>query len=518
MKKKLSEAERKKELERLLKLKEEVVLRIEKRKKETAALEKKIQTYEKNNKLLFFGHEGKGYLGRQGSWEPNSIQKQLFKALKNPQYKHFVLYGSNRISKTFSTTGVIALLAMRGHFPWEDPEIVGRWFWEMHDWEPPIKIRIVGQAWESHIKGTILATIKELWPESYKITSRKNNLGVDAFWTDSLTKSTVEIMSNKSESDMFEGSSQHLCLFDEPPREDVWTACVRGLVDHNGIAVYAATLLKEPFLEERIIEMTDPETGLPDPSVFSVFGTMDDNKGHGISQEGIDNFKKGLSKEEYDRRVLGKTAFRSGLLLNIDKSLHYIERFKIESHVLVDVAIDIGFSKGMHILYLATNQLGCKFVCFEELVLGDGTAIAESIIAKKHRYNLRINRVICDPLAKGDKTNFHSTWEKIDIALNRHEMYLEPGSKDKDDGIIAINNLLMTVNKMPALFVFRDLPIATKQLYGWRQEDGVISKKDDDMCENLYRLILLGTEYEEPRNPDFFYSGLSGNRDSVTGY
>ena len=54
MKKKLSEAERKKELARLLKLKEEVVSRIAKRKKETAALEKKIQTYEKNNKLLFF--------------------------------------------------------------------------------------------------------------------------------------------------------------------------------------------------------------------------------------------------------------------------------------------------------------------------------------------------------------------------------------------------------------------------------------------------------------------------------
>ena len=206
------------------------------------------------------------------------------------------------------------------------------------------------------------------------------------------------------------------------------------------------------------------------------------------------------------------------MLLNIDKSLHYIERFKIQSHWLVDVAIDIGFSKGHDILFSVCSPLNIKYVCFEEHVLGDGTAIAESIIAKKHRYNLRINRVICDPLAKGDKTNFHSTWEKIDIALNRHEMYLEPGSKDKDDGIIAINNLLMTVNKMPALYVFRDLPIATKQLYGWRQEDGVISKKNDDMCENLYRLILLGTEYEEPRNPDFFYSGLSGNRDSVTGY
>ncbi len=503
--------------ELLLKKRQEILAQIAKKQRESKELQRKIRQHEIDNKLLYFGHPGKGYLGKQNTWEPNKIQKEFFKATKNKQYKHFVLYGSNRISKTFSTTGVIALLAMRGHFPWEDPEVVGRWFWELHDWEPPIKIRIVGQAWESHIKGTIIPTITELWPKSWGIKSKKNNLGVDAFWTDPLTGSTVEIMSNKSESDMFEGSSNHILIFDEPPREDVWTACVRGLVDFSGLAFYAATLLKEPFLEERIIEMTD-ENGLPDKSVYSVFGTMDDNKGHGISQEGIDNFKKGLSQEEYERRVLGKTVFRSGLLLNIDKKVHFIDRFKIPSHWIFQVGIDIGPTKGHSILFCAIDEMGITYVCFEEHVLGDGTAIAESIIDKKYRYNLRITTVLCDPLAKGDQTNFQSTWEKIDIALNRHEMYLVAGSKDKNDGIIAINNLLMTVNKMPALFIFRDLPIATKQLYGWRQENGIISKKDDDMCENLYRIILLGTEYEEPSYGNDYYSSVYEQRNPITGY
>jgi len=518
MDKKLSERDKKERLASLLKEKQELYSRLVKESNDLKKAEDVKVKFEKENKLLFFGHQGKGYLGRNGKWEANPIQVKFFNSLKNKEYKHFILHGSNRISKTFSTSGVICLLGMRGCFPWEDPEVVGRWFWDLHGWANPVKIRVVGQSWETHIKGTIVATIKELFPKSWGITSKKNNLGVEFFWTDPLTGSTVEIMSNKSESDMFEGSSNHIVVYDEPCNEKVRTACLRGLIDHNGLEFFAMTLLKEPWIEEKVMNMVD-DNGSLSKTVYQVKGHINDNVGFGTTQEAVDQFARNLmnnSPEEYERRIEGKSEFQSGLILNIDKQVHFIDRFKIPSHYIVDVAIDIGWSKGHHVLYLAIDPQNIKYVCFEDHVLGDGEAIAESIIEKKHRYNLRIENVICDPLAKGDKTNYHSTWEKIDITLNRHEMYLEAGSKNKGDGVIAINNLLMTVNKMPALYIFRDLIVATQQIYKVRKKDGVILKVDDDQFENLYRLCLLGTQWEEKRV--YYYQSNHYNRDAVTGY
>lgn len=516
----LTREEKKRKLALLKKIREErldLASKIQKNESENLIIQRKKQKYEKDNKLLYFTHDDKGYLGKHGKWEYNPIQKRFFKALKNPEKTIFTLTGSNRISKTFSTTGVLALTALRGHFPWEDPDVVGHWFWELHNWEPPIKIRIVGQDWEKHIKGTIIPAIQELWPKSWNIKPKKNNVGVEAYYTDPYTEGTVEIMSNKSESDLFEGWHGHVIVYDEPPKRDVRVACARGLIDFEGIEFFAMTLLKEAWVEEDIINM-ELLDGTPDPCVFSATGHIDENVGFGITQKGKDNFAKGLTKDEYAARIDGLSAFRTGLLLEIDKSKHYIERFNIQSHWMIDIGIDIGPTKGHDILYLATAQDGLKYVCFEEHVNGDGTAIADSIIKRKNRYSLRVNRVICDPLAKGDKTNENSTWEKIDIALNRHEMYLEAGCKDKDDGIIEINNLLNTVNNMPALYVFRDLRIATKQLFGWREVKGIISKKNDDMCENLYRLVLLGTEYEEEYQIEYeapVQRSVSGRR---TGY
>jgi hypothetical protein len=496
----MSTTKEQKKLDLLKKIRDEkasITDRIQKQESEHIVLEKKRLNYEKENKLLYFNHPDKGYLGKHGKWDYNPIQKRFFKALRNPEYTIFTLTGSNRISKTFSTTGVTALTALRGHFPWEDPSVVGHWFWEMHNWEPPIKVRIVGQDWEKHIKGTVIPCIQELWPKSWNIKTKKNNIGVDAYYTDPYTGGSVEIMSNKSESDLFEGWHGHLIIYDEPPKREVRVACSRGLIDFEGLEFFAMTLLKEAWIEEDIMNMELPD-GTPDPCVFSATGHIDENVGYGITEKGRDNFAKGLNSDEYAARIDGVSAFRSGLVLGVDKNIHYISRFDIPSHWIVDVAIDIGVAKPHDILYFATAPNGFKYVCFEQTLKGDGTMIADSIIKRKNRFNLRINRIICDPLAKGDQNNENSTWDKIDIALNRHDMYLEAGSKDKEDGIIEINNLLKTVNNMPALFIFRDLPKATKQLYGWRYDDkGVISKKNDDMCENLYRLILLGTEYEE---------------------
>ena len=95
----------------------------------------KIRKSEEANKVFYFGHEDKGYLGAKGKWEANKPQARLLKQFKNKDKKIFTFTGGNRSGKTFS--GMILILScMLGRFPWE-PEDTPKWIWELRGWKPP---------------------------------------------------------------------------------------------------------------------------------------------------------------------------------------------------------------------------------------------------------------------------------------------------------------------------------------------------------------------------------------------
>lgn len=478
-----------------------------------------VLKFERDNKLLYFGKDGKGYLGAHGTWKSNRIQLEIFKAFLDKNFKVFTLTGANQISKTF-TTFILILTCMRGRFPWEDESKTG-WIWDILGWKPPIKVRWVGQDWEKHIKTVLEAKIQELLPKSWGFEPKKNNLGIKAFWTDPITGSSLELMSNNQEARLFEGWTGHLVAYDEPPSRDNRVACARGLMHANGREVFAMTLLSEAWVDIEVINGT-LDDGTFDPTIWNINSDISVNIGFGITQEGVTQFAKSLNADERKARLDGVASYKSGLILSIDRKEHLKKRFEVPTHWMVDVAIDIGVAKPHDLTFIATDERNFKYIVFEYVVQGDGTAIGECIVKAMHRYQLRINRVICDPLAKGDKNNENSVWEKIDIVLNRHNLKLEPGSKDKSDGIIALNNLLWTVNGMPALFFFSDCVRCIKQSLNWMyDQEGKPSKVDDDQCENLYRLGLLDTRYYDPEENSNSYDNArlsSKDKNRVTGY
>lgn len=411
---------------------------------------------------------------------------------------------------------------MFGRFPWEPEERTG-WFWNVMGWKPPIKVRWVGSDWEKHIKGVLEAKIHELWPKNREKKSRVNKSGVEAFNIDVATGSTLELMSNNSDVSTFEGAAVHLCVYDEPPNRDVRVACARGLVDYEGREIFAMTLLDEPWIEEEVLNMEDGE-GNPDLSVYTIEANYRVNLGFGISQGGIDQFAKSLNDDEKMARLEGKALYKKGIILPINRQTHLIERFPIPSHWPVDISIDIHPAKYQHILFVATDERNFKYVCFEIVDNGDGPWIADEIIKKVKTYNLRVNRIIIDPLAKGDSNNAETTYDKIYTALARFGYILETASKEKDDGIIAIRERLKSKNGIASLFFFKDVRVAIKQCLRWRfDETEKPSKKDDDQCENLYRLAVLDTQYFEMEDRDAIRKRLEYNRvvnakNNITGY
>ena len=70
------------------------------------------------------------------------------------------------------------------------------------------------------------------------------------------------------------------------------------------------------------------------------------------------------------------------------------------------------------------------------------------------------------------------------------------------------------------MFFFEDCIKTLQQCMSWmRDKDtGKPIKKNDDQCENLYRLMLLDTQYVDPEIEDESESSYREGVNPVTGY
>ena len=450
---------------------------------------------------------------------PNPKQAQILEAFLDPFFKTFGMSGGNRLGKTTILT-LLGISVIFGKYPWDDTSLL-----HLFPHNQPRKVRYVGQGWQDHIKAVVIPEIYKWWPKNRKVKTRGNGVITDTFWEDAKTKGSFEIMSNNQQSKEHEGWSGDLILYDEPCRREIYIANARGLVDRNGKEVFAATLLDEPWIDREVVKKT--VDGKPDKRVFWVEGSSLDNVGYGISKEGLDEFADKLRDSEYDARIKGIPEYKSKLILNFSRKYrnrggHLVERFDIPLDWMVDIAIDIHPRKEQAILFVATDPRNDRYVCQEIWSHGNAKWVAEAIVKAVKYHSYRVNRVVIDPLAKGDGNNDETMYQTISEILMRNNMVLETATKDKEQGILEIKNHLKGPNNQPSIFFFDDLQRTIYEIEGWMWDKDTqkASKEDDDMMENLYRLLLLNTQWT-PVMEDFMYepkpSYMTG-RDAVTGY
>ena len=452
---------------------------------------------------------------------PNPLQAELLEAWEDPELKVFTYCGGNRIGKT--TIGVlIALSTMFGKMLWNGKKLHFR-----HTF--PRKVRIVGQDWEKHIKSVLMPELEKWWPENRPVKRKKNNQGIDAFWTDEKTGSTLEIMSNGQESDLHEGWSGDVIVYDEPPKRAIRVANARGLIDRHGRELFCMTLLKEAWVHREVIQKT-LDDGRPDPTIFNVSGDIWSNVGFGITEEGVKQFESMLTDDEKSARLHGIPSYMSGLVYPQfsrkyrDRGGNLVKRFDIPLDWLVDIAIDVHPREKQAILCVATDPRGERYVCGEVWDHGDAKWVGEAVVRLVKYNSYRVNRAIIDPLSKGDGNNDESVFEIVSRILMGYGIVLELATKDKDQGILEVKKHLLGPNGMPSMWFFDDLRRTIFEIEGymWDKDTQKPMDKDDHMMENLYRVCLLNTVWREP----FDYSddeyvvppAYMVGRDAVTGY
>ena len=480
----------------------------------------KLINYEHDNKIEFFDvYDEARYKRHQECCKlfrgANPPQKELLEAWKDDKYKVFTFTGGNRRGKT--TIGVVIALSV----------LFGKWLWNNEEikfkHKLPRKVRYVGQDWEKHIKTVVEVEIENWYPKNREVETKKNNFGIRSFWEDQLTKGTLEIMSNSQDSEQHEGWSGDLIVYDEPPKRDIRVANARGLTDRLGREVFCMTLLKEAWVDREVIKALNGD-GTPDLSVYNNHGSIYDNVGYGLTDEGVADFRKKLRPDEINARIDGVPSYMSGLIYpQFDRQINIKKRFKVPLDWIIDIAIDFHPSKAWAVLFLATGKNGFKYCVNEIWEKGSWKYICEQILRLIKDNNYRMGNMIIDPLSKGDSQsdlNEESVYDKMSQYFLSYGHLLYTASKDKEGGIHLVQDLLMTENEMPALFFFEDLKRTIFEIEGYMRdpETGKPIKEDDDMMENLYRLALLNTQWCEMRDIEDDFVQTNTKKNSITGY
>jgi len=482
--------------------------------------------------------------------QPNPKQELMLEAWRKPHYKVFTFTGGNRSAKT--TTWVwLALSIMAGYYLWTDPPERIPFIHKR-----PRKIRVVGQDWEKHIKTVVIPALEEWWPKNRPVDIKKNSMGIEAFWKDMKTASTLEIMSNNQESALFEGWQGDGIFYDEPSQRDIRVACARGLIDRHGREYFGMTLLKEAWVQKEVVQARN-EDGSVDGSVFSVHADILDNcsrcgqcddyidhfeerdtgpvgicprcgevknyKRYGLDLEGIRQYAKVLKPEEKEARLRGKPSYLSSLIWNIDRRLHVKKRFPVPLNWIVDVFIDFHPSKPWMVNFYATEPRQFHWAIWEINENMNSKSMAEKIVRFLLENQFRVGGIWIDPLAKGDENSGNTDETVYDIMWKVFAAYnftLAVASKDKDNGIKIVGEWLMTENEIPSLFFFEDLKKTLEQVenYVTDPKTGKPSKEEDDACENTYRYALLNRQWEEEIEYDERDYRSESGRSAVTGY
>ena len=191
--------------------------------KERKELEKKIAEGRKVFQQGFDAH--KLYFFNTPLLPANPLQAELLEAWSDLSYEVFTYTGANRIGKT-AVSAILIQSILQGKWPWNNKKI-------HFPHNEPRKVRWVGQDWSKHIKTVLIPTLYEWWPKDRPVKIKKDGLGIETFWIDEITGSTLEIMSNKQESDLMEGWWGDLIVYDEPPKRDVRVACSRGFTSNS---------------------------------------------------------------------------------------------------------------------------------------------------------------------------------------------------------------------------------------------------------------------------------------------
>lgn len=475
-------------------------------------------------------------------YEPNPIMHPFHKS----QAKTRVLLGGNRSGKT---EALILDLAMQ--FLGEVPiSLEGRV--PEHRINPQRRIRLNMIDYPNSFEKIIWEKIKNRIPSDKIETVLREQGRVKAIVNSH--GGFIEFMQYEQDVKKFQGTSRHVCAYDEEPPQSIRDENLVRLIDTDGEEVFSMTPISEEsssgymptlwiydelYLKsgkyfELVNGVLNTKTNTGSPLDIETFiASIYDNKA--LSHEAINRILSTFKKDEREARAFGHFMFLSGLIYsNYNETHHLIPSFSdwwMSPDYTLYLAIDPHPRTPHAVLFLAVRKDHTIFIV-DELYsqFPDSKSFVQAI---KSKCMGKIPEVILMEQAaytRDPSTGRCFAYDLMDEGLYPHPL---PASKDLSRGIIATKKVfeLSELTNMPYIYItdncvrFR-YEILHYRWSNWSKNTGMAKEvkqkpvdKDDHMMENLYRLILFNPSYiqqidEEEITKEF----ISKTENIYTGY
>ena len=224
-----------------------------------------------------------------------------------------LLVASNSLGKTASLINILANIFWKPQNKW----FKGLPLFE--DFPFSKKGRIISDP--KTVKEKIIPEIEKWFPKG-RYKSEKARKDYDSrFWTD--TGFYMDIMTSEQERSEFESVDLGFCICDEPLKEFIFNATVRGMRP-RGIIIMGLTPLTEGWIIDRLADDVDGKSkvcvrDIPMEEACEIHGT----RGH-LPHRFIEIQKKETDPEEYDARIEGKAMHHRGRIYKVyNPDVHY---------------------------------------------------------------------------------------------------------------------------------------------------------------------------------------------------
>lgn len=319
---------------------------------------------------------------------------------------------------------------------------------------------------------------------------------------------TIDIMSTEQQAKEFESTDLAFVWIDEPmPRDKFMATLARGRL---GMLVFwtFTPLTYSAWIKDWM------DSAVQEGYADYVEAEVEDNcKVHGVrgilEHVNIKRMVDAMTEEEREARAFGKFGHLIGRVhKQFSRKIHVIKPFQINvKDYTMWKAIDPHPRVPDHVLYMAIDRQGTKFITSEMLGEGHVKDLYARMKAHENEMNYRIEGRIIDPAAYvDDQHNREASVGKQLFDLGETD-YIR-GAKDLMAGIKRTNDALNyelkegTLIRQPEIYIFDTCPITIKQLdeYVWveikgpsrddKKQSAKPRDRDDHMPENLHRLLL----------------------------
>lgn len=181
------------------------------------------------------------------SFKPNAAQGRFINAVADPESEIILFPAGNWVGKT------AAAIVVAGVCQWpvlaEDPIFKQPVF---KSWPYPKRARIVSTPKELEAVGSVQTEISKWWPRGRYTSDKKGKQYLCEFKSDSGW--ITDLMSYEQAMEEFEGATIGLFVFNEPPPEPIFNACLARLKFGGKILMPMTPLSNSAWIYDRLVQ------------------------------------------------------------------------------------------------------------------------------------------------------------------------------------------------------------------------------------------------------------------------